>query len=296
MESTRRLRRELSFEFAKLNGLQRSVDLTVDDASTKALATEVRKQAGVCLKLLDKYQLSMPGRMRTYSEGHCQRFREDLKRTEMHFRESAGEFERRLPGESERAQAADVRWRGFNELEEALDGADALDRADALDGADAFDGADAPDGEEALDSEEALDIKAIIENTDPGLSGGQEDEIPSISPVALSRRYIEAQNDKDIDGLMALLDEDVEFKLAFDPPLKGSAAVRRHYEQEWADNGCVVVDTRDVFESDEKVAIEIHVDNGSPSNLLYNGVVVHRWNDEGRLTHHQLYVDEVIPA
>ena len=280
MESTRRLRRELSFEFAKLNGLQRSVDLTVDEASTKALATEVRKQAGVCLKLLDKYQLSMPGRMRTYSEGTCQRFRADLKRPEMHFRDAAGEFQLRLPGEAERAQPADERWRGFNELEEALDG------KDALYGRDAF------DGDEAFDSDEALDIRSIIESTDPGLSREREDEIPSTSPVALSRCYFEAQNDKDIDGLIALLDEDVEFKLAFDPPLKGSEAVRRHFEREWADDARVVVDTTDVFENGDKVAIEIHVDNGPPSNLLYNGVVVHRWNDQGRLTHYQLYIDE----
>jgi ketosteroid isomerase-like protein len=254
MESSRKLRRELTFEFAKLNGLQRSVDLTVDDASAKALATEVRNQAGVCLKLLDKYQLGLPGRMRSYSEGNCQRFREDLKRTEMRFRDASGQFQLRLQGESERHHTADTRWRGFYELEEALG------------------------------------------SSDLGPYEEQEDEISSTSPAALSRCYIEAQNDRDIDALMALVDEDVEFKLAFDPPLKGSAAVRRHFEREWADNECIAVDITDVFETEDKVAIEIHVDNGPPTNLLYNGVVVQRWNSEGRLAHHQLYVDEVIPA
>lgn len=87
MESTRKLRRELTYEVAKLNGLQPSGDLTVDDASTKALAIEIRKQAGICLDLLDQYQSSLPGRMWFYAESKCQPLREDLKRTEMHFRE-----------------------------------------------------------------------------------------------------------------------------------------------------------------------------------------------------------------
>lgn len=242
-------------EFAKLNGLQKSVDLTLHDAGTKALATEVRKQAGICLQLLDKYQLSMPGRMRSYAESKCQRFREDLRQTEMRFRDASGEFERRIL-QTERQHAGEGRWRDITLPEEALDDWDAR----------------------AHGREE------------------EDDTDPLTSPVALSRYFIEVQNGQDIDRLMELVDDDVEFKLAFDPPLLGKAAVRRQYERDWGDHENTVVYVNEVFERNEKVAVEIHVDSGPPSNVLYNGVVVHRWNDEGRLTHYQLYVDEVTSA
>ncbi len=252
MESSRRLKRELAFEFAKLRGLEQSVDLALDDASTKALAAEVRKQAGVCLALLDKYQLSMPSRMRSYSEAKCQHFREDLKRTEMRFRGASGEFEGRIFQERpERPHAGDARWGDFCVPEEGLGSVDS-------------------DGEGEMDL-----------------------ETPLTWQVALSEEFIEVQNDRDIDGLMAMVDDDVEFKLAFDPPLSGKAEVRRQYERDWADHESMVVTIKEVFESERKVAIEIHVDSGPPSNVLYRGVVVHHWSDEGRLTHHQLYVDEM---
>jgi hypothetical protein len=114
--------------------------------------------------------------------------------------------------------------------------------------------------------------------------------------VALSRRYVEAHNRQDLDDLMVLVDDDVEFKQAFDPLLNGKAAVRLQYEQEWADHKSVVVNIRQVFEAEGMVAIEINVDSGPPSNVLYDGVVVHHWNDEGRLARYQLYVDEVSSA
>ena len=95
---------------------------------------------------------------------------------------------------------------------------------------------------------------------------------------------------------MVLVDDDVEFKRAFDPPLNGKAAVRLQYEQDWADHKSEVVDIRQVFEAEGMVAIEIHVDSGPPSNVLYDGVVIHHWNDEGRLARYQLYVDEVTSA
>lgn len=258
--NSRKLKRELTFEYAKLNGLQQSVDLTLDDASTKALATEVRKQAGVCLQLLDKYQLSMPGRMRSYSEGKCQHLREDLRQTEMLFRDASGEFERRILQTSYRQRkGGPERWVDLYGLEDTLDGW----------GSDVH---GEPEGE------------------------GEEQDPPFTSHAALSHLYIEMQNSRDIDGLMELVDDDVTFKLAFDPLLRGKAAVRRQYERDWADHDSMVVDVLDVFESERSVAVEVHVDYGAPSNLRYNGIVVHRWNEDGCLTHHQLYVDEVVPA
>jgi hypothetical protein len=80
---------------AKLHGLQQSVDLTPDEASAKALAAQIRLQAGVCLGLLDQYQSSVPGRMWLDAERKCQPLREELRHTEKLFRASAGEWEGR---------------------------------------------------------------------------------------------------------------------------------------------------------------------------------------------------------
>ncbi len=71
MDRTRKLRRELSYGIAKLRALEETVDPTDDDAGARALATQIREQAGVCLDLLDQYQLAVPGRMWTYAETKC---------------------------------------------------------------------------------------------------------------------------------------------------------------------------------------------------------------------------------
>lgn len=256
MERTRRLRRELSFELARLNGLQTSVDLTREDASTKAKATEIRKQAGVCLHLLDQYQSSMPGQMWAYTETKCRPLRDDLKRTEMLFRDASGEFERRLQGSWDRHHKIDRSWTDFYVQDPALAGVDV-----------------GTDGEQC--------------------ERGESDEI---SLEMLSRSYIEAVNLQDLDALMDLVDDDVEFKLAFDAPLAGKAAVRGHYERDWAEHDSAVMEIREVFETEEKVALEVDVDCGPPSNVRYSGVIVHHWSDEDRLVRHQLYVDEFASA
>lgn len=95
MASTRKLRKELTDEVAKLRGLQQPLDPTLDDVSAKALAIQIREQAGICLDLLDQYQSSPPGRMWSDAETKCQPLREDLKRTEMLARAASGEWERR---------------------------------------------------------------------------------------------------------------------------------------------------------------------------------------------------------
>jgi hypothetical protein len=93
--STRKLRKELTFELAKLRGLEHSVDGTPDDARAKALAIEIREQAVVCLDLLDQYESSVTGPTWSYAEMKCQPLREDLKRTEMFYRAASGEWQGR---------------------------------------------------------------------------------------------------------------------------------------------------------------------------------------------------------
>lgn len=110
MDSTRKLRRELGYELAKLQALQESVDQTQDDASAKALAVQIREQAGICLARLDSYQASVPTRMWSSGDGKLQPLREDLRRTEKAFRVHAGEWERRAETRSYTHRPFDWMW------------------------------------------------------------------------------------------------------------------------------------------------------------------------------------------
>lgn len=116
------------------------------------------------------------------------------------------------------------------------------------------------------------------------------------APVELSRRYIDRHNDGDLDGLLELVGEDVDFKRAGDAPLRGSSAVRRQYELDWKDHQHVVVTTLRAYELGRAAAIEIHVESGPPTNVMYNGVVVHDWDDTDHLIRYRLYIDEVVPS
>ena len=252
MESTRKLRRELAYEMAKLHGLQESVDVASDDSSAKALATQIRTQAGVCLDLLDHYQSSVPGRMWSDAERRCRPLREDLRRTEKLFRVTSGEWEGRTERISYAHRPNDWGWD---------------------------------------------DVYALVGDPGPTETDRLEKQDADLSSdVALSRFYVEAHNRQDLEGLMELIGDDVEFKRAGDAPLHGRAAVRQQYEREWAEHKSMIINIDQMFEADGKVAIEIHVDTGSPSCVHYDGVVVHDWNDEGRLVRYHLYVDEVTSA
>jgi hypothetical protein len=105
----------LSYEIAKLQTLQQSVDLTRDEESAKELASRIREQASTCLKLLDHYQSSAPGRMWFDAERQCKPLRDELKRTEMLFRVNAGEWNGRVLASSSVYRASDWALDGLYE-------------------------------------------------------------------------------------------------------------------------------------------------------------------------------------
>jgi hypothetical protein len=125
VESTRKLRRELGYHVAKLHGLQESVDLTADDANAKALALQIREQAGKCLDLLDHYQSSVPGRMWFDAERKCRPLRDELRRTEMLFRSNSGEWDGRVLTVSSISRTGEWTCDDFAEPTADLDDADA---------------------------------------------------------------------------------------------------------------------------------------------------------------------------
>ena len=90
----------------------------------------------------------------------------------------------------------------------------------------------------------------------------------------------------DIDGLMRLVDEFIDFKRAGDESLSGAEAVRRQYLEDWEGHAQVVVTVNRIFVSESSAAIEIHVESGPPSNVWYDGVVRSRL--EQRRPSHQV--------
>jgi ketosteroid isomerase-like protein len=116
------------------------------------------------------------------------------------------------------------------------------------------------------------------------------------SPGQLSRRYIELHDSYDIDGMLELVDDSIYFKRAEEEPLVGAETVRRQYLEDWEGHERVAVTVRRIFESESSAAIKIHVESGPPSNVQYDGVVVHDWSGDGRLVRYRLYVDEVLPS
>jgi ketosteroid isomerase-like protein len=109
------------------------------------------------------------------------------------------------------------------------------------------------------------------------------------SPSELSRQYIAAFNAGDLDTLIALVDDSVDFKRPDEERLFGQIAVRAQYEEDWATHKSVHVHVVRLFESGSTALAEIEVDAGPPSQEWYRGVVIHDWNVEGRLVRYRLY-------
>lgn len=109
------------------------------------------------------------------------------------------------------------------------------------------------------------------------------------SPAELSGQYITAFNAGDLDALIALVDESVDFKRPDEAPLTGRRAVRDQYAEDWSSHTQVHVQVLRLLESGSTATAEIEVDAGPPSHEWYRGVVVHDWNDAGRLVRYRLF-------
>jgi hypothetical protein len=160
--NTRKHRRELSYEVAKLRGLEQFVDPALDDASAKALAKQIRDQAEICLDLLDQYQSSVPGRMWSYAERTCQPLRNDLKRTASHFRVASGEWELRA-GE----RPSDQLW--WNRTDLGLADDEIMDHHGDLDILEPLAGPDRRVGVTAVDTNQPVEVVLSGLEFDPEL-------------------------------------------------------------------------------------------------------------------------------
>lgn len=112
------------------------------------------------------------------------------------------------------------------------------------------------------------------------------------TPAELSRRYIRAHNDQDLDGLVALVADGVDFKRPDDVALTSRDEVRARYAGDWSTHRQVHVKVLRLLETGATVIAEIEVDAGPPSHQWYGGVVVHDWNADGRLVRYRLFIGD----
>jgi len=112
------------------------------------------------------------------------------------------------------------------------------------------------------------------------------------SPAELSRRYIQAHNAQDLDGLSALVADAVDFKRPDEPAITSRARVRAQYAADWSSHSQVHVTVLRLFHSGSAVVAEIEVDAGPPSHQWYRGTVIHDWDPQGHLVRYRLYVGD----
>ena len=93
------------------------------------------------------------------------------------------------------------------------------------------------------------------------------------SPSELSRQYVAAFNAGDLDALMALVDQSVDFKRPDEERLLTRSAVRSRYAEDWSDHAQVHLHVERLMECGSTAVIEIEVDAGPPS---------HEWFPRGR--------------
>jgi len=113
-----------------------------------------------------------------------------------------------------------------------------------------------------------------------------------VTAAELSRRYIEAHNAHDLDTLVALVADQIDFKRPDDPVLTSRRQVRDRYATDWSTHGQAHVSLLRLLEAGRTVIAEIEVDAGPPSNEWYRGVVIHDWNEDGLLVRYRLYVGD----
>jgi hypothetical protein len=112
------------------------------------------------------------------------------------------------------------------------------------------------------------------------------------TPAELSRRYIRAHNAQDLDGLVALVADRVDFKRPDDLALTSRDEVRARYADDWSTHRQVHVKVLRLLATGATVIAEIEVDAGPPSHQWYGGVVVHDWNADGRLVRYRLFIGD----
>ena len=113
-----------------------------------------------------------------------------------------------------------------------------------------------------------------------------------MTAAELSRRYIDAHNAHDLDVLVALVADEIDFKRPDERVLTSRQQVRERYATDWSTNAQAHVSLLRLLEAGSTVIAEIEVDAGPPSNEWYRGVGIHDWDEDGLLVRYRLYVGD----
>lgn len=111
------------------------------------------------------------------------------------------------------------------------------------------------------------------------------------TPRELSVRLIELHNLRDLDGMMELMAERVEFVRPGPAVMATKDEVRAQYEHDWTVFARSHVEVRQLLQLDACVAAEITIRlRAGNDERAVEGAVFHEWAD-GKLAHYRAYFD-----
>ncbi len=116
-----------------------------------------------------------------------------------------------------------------------------------------------------------------------------------LQPIDLSKRLIEAYNRRDLEGLVSLIGDPVEYIRPGPTLVTSIIEVRRQYRQDWEQLDESVAEIRRAYEAGSTVAAEMtfHIRRGDHKQIV-EGAVFHEWREQ-KLIRYRAYLDIAPP-
>jgi ketosteroid isomerase-like protein len=107
----------------------------------------------------------------------------------------------------------------------------------------------------------------------------------------LTRQYMDAFNNRDIEALIALVNDPVEFVRPRLAPIHTRDGVRARYTADWKRRPHSSVHPIRVHEIGPTIIAEVVLRGSSSSEPEVPGLVIHEWNDDGLLVRYRFFSD-----
>lgn len=112
-----------------------------------------------------------------------------------------------------------------------------------------------------------------------------------MDPLELSQELLRRYSVRDIDGLIVMFAEDIEYRRSDGSVLVGRDAVRGQYLTDWSmtEDAQATLIRRAV--ANRTVFAEVAIGSDHPLKWQLDVVAVHDWNDSGTMSRYRVYSD-----
>ncbi len=112
-----------------------------------------------------------------------------------------------------------------------------------------------------------------------------------MDPLELSRELLRRYSVRDLDGLIEMFSEDVNYRRTDGRVLVGREAVRAQYETDWSmtENAQATLVRGAV--AHRTVFAEVAIGSDHPVKWQLDAVAVHDWSTSGTMSNYRLYSD-----